>query len=136
MKVFLGGTCNDSQWRFRVIEQLLIDYFNPVVDDWTEDCMAEERQQRESCDFVLYVITPLMTGVYAIAEVVDDSNKRPKKTIFCFLERDTSKEGERKQFTGGQVRSLTQVGKMIERNGATVCGSLEQVWVYLNKRDK
>lgn len=26
-----------------------------------------------------------MTGVYSIAEVVDDSNKRPEKTIFTIL---------------------------------------------------
>ena len=131
-KVFLGGTCNDSQWRFRAIEQLKIDYFNPVVEDWTPECMAEEVRQRETCDFVLYVITPLMTGVYAIAEAVDDSNKRPERTVFCVLERDVDSSGEQKCFTGGQVRSLTQVGKMIERNGAKVCGSLEQAWKYLN----
>ncbi len=136
MKVFLGGTCNESQWRQRVIEQLKIDYFNPVVDDWTEECMAEEVQQRELCDIVLYVITPLMTGTYAIAEVVDDSNKRPGKTVFCFLESDTGAEGEQIKFTGGQVRSLTQVGKMVERNGAKVCGSLEQVWKYCNGKKK
>lgn len=132
MKVFLGGTCNESQWRSKVIEQLKIDYFNPVVENWTEECMAEEVRQRETCDFVLYVITPLMTGVYAIAEAVDDSNKRPKRTIFCFLEHDEDSHGMAKDFTGGQIRSLTQVGKMIERNGAKVCGSLEQVWDYLN----
>ena len=26
-----------------------------------------------------------MTGVYSVAEVIDDSNKRPEKTIFCYL---------------------------------------------------
>ena len=107
MKVFLGGTCNESRWRQQVIANLTTDYFNPVVDDWTEECMAEEVRQRESCDVVLYVITPLMTGTYAIAEAVDDSNKRPKRTVFCFLEQDVTVEGEQKKFAGGQVRSLT-----------------------------
>ncbi|GAI10708.1 unnamed protein product [marine sediment metagenome] len=64
MKVFLGGTCNESTWRDRLISLLKIDYFNPVVEDWTEECMAEEIRQRESCDYVLYVLTPLMTGSY------------------------------------------------------------------------
>ena len=27
-KVFLGGTCNDSIWRDKLIEMLTIDYFN------------------------------------------------------------------------------------------------------------
>ena len=132
MKVFLGGTCNESQWRQQVIANLTIDYFNPVVDDWTQECMAEEVRQRQSCDLVLYVITPLMTGTYAIAEVIDDSNKRPERTVFCFLENDVNAESKQFRFTGGQVRSLTQVGKMVERNGAKVCGSLEQVWKHLN----
>ena len=37
MKVFLGGTCNESTWRNRIIPMLAIDYFNPVVDDWNEE---------------------------------------------------------------------------------------------------
>jgi hypothetical protein len=34
MKVFLGGTCNESTWREKLIPMLKIDYFNPVVKDW------------------------------------------------------------------------------------------------------
>lgn len=37
-KVFLGGTCNESAWREELIQMLNVDYFNPVVDDWTEEC--------------------------------------------------------------------------------------------------
>lgn len=32
-KVFLGGTCNESTWRDKIIPELLIDYFNPIVED-------------------------------------------------------------------------------------------------------
>ena len=86
-KVFLGGTCNESTWRNELIEDLKINYFNPVVEDWTPECMVEEIRQRETCDFVLYTITPKMTGVYSIAEVIDDSNKRPEKHCFVYLMR-------------------------------------------------
>ena len=127
MKVFLGGTCNESKWREELIEMLEIDYFNPVVEDWTEECMKEEIKQREICDYCLYVITPLMTGVYSIAELIDDSNKKPNRTIFCFLEED----GGRK-FTKGQIKSLTQVGKMVERNGSLWIKNLKSVASYLN----
>jgi len=108
-KVFLGGTCNNSTWREELIPQLKIDYFNPVVEDWTPECMDEELKQREVSDYCLYVITSDMTGVYSIAEVVDDSNKRPLKTVFAF-----KKEG----FTDGQVKSLEAVGSMVSKNGA------------------
>ena len=134
MKVFLGGTCNESTWRSRLISLLKIDYFNPVVEDWTEECMAEEIKQRESCDYVLYVLTPLMTGTYAIAEAVDDSNKRPEKTLFCYLEKDMNEEGKFPVFSKGQLRSLSQVRNMIERNGANVFDNLAQITDYLNGR--
>lgn len=81
MRVFLGGTCNGSTWRDALIPKLRIDYFNPVVEDWTPECQAEEVRQRQECDFVLYTITKEMKGVYSIAEVVDDSNKRPARTV-------------------------------------------------------
>lgn len=118
MKVFLGGTCNESTWRDELIKHLKIDYFNPVVDDWTPECQEEEIRQREACDICLYVITPRMTGVYAIAEVVDDSNKRPRQTVFCFAKHDIIEEN-RVSFTDGQMRSLASVGALVERNLGT-----------------
>ena len=126
-KVFLGGTCNESTWRNDLIEMLKIDYFNPVVEDWTPECMVEERKQREICDFVLYTITPKMTGVYSIAEVVDDSNKRQERTLFCLLDED-----EGLLFTEGQRRSLGQVLEMVKRNGGKTFVSLYSVAEYLN----
>ena len=45
-KVFLGGTCNGSTWRDELIPMLNIDYFNPVVENWTSECQKEELKQR------------------------------------------------------------------------------------------
>ena len=101
-RVFLGGTCNGSTWRDDMIKMLTSDYFNPVVENWTEVCMDQEIWEREHCDVVLYTITPKMTGVYSIAEVVDDSNKRPGKTVLILLQKDTDK---------GQWRSLKAVAQ-------------------------
>lgn len=127
MKVFLGGTCNESTWRNRIIPMLNIDYFNPVVTDWTPDCMAEELRQREICDFCLYVITPKMTGTYSIAEVVDDSNKRPLRTIFVRLRDDDIR------FDEGQWKSLGAVAQMIKRNGAVIFTDLKSAAIHINK---
>lgn len=128
-RVFLGGTCNDSNWRETLIpllEKNNIDYFNPVVDDWTPECQREEIKQRQICDYVLYTITPKMLGVYSIAEAVDDSNKRPNKTLFIVLEHD-----EDKSFDKGQLKSLNMVKNMIEDNGGKVFDSLVEVANYL-----
>lgn len=133
-KVFLGGTCNNSTWRHDLIPKLNIDYFNPVVDDWDENAYKEELRQREICDFCLYTITPKMLGCYSVAEAVDDSNKRPEKTIFCLLETDCIVKGYDTclAFSEGQMRSLDRVGKMVERNGGKYFKSLDEVANFLN----
>ena len=127
-RVFLGGTCNESTWRDRIIPMLKIEYFNPVVDNWTPDCQKHELIEREQCDFCLYTITPKMTGVYSIAEVVDDSNKRPDKTILVILRNDESK-----LFDHGQWKSLDAVAQMVLRNSAQVFENLKTAANYMNK---
>lgn len=132
MKVFLGGTCGKSEWRDRLIRMLFIDYFNPVVDDWTPELQAEEiRQRSEECDFCLYTITPHMESVYSIAEAVDDSNKRPGRTIFCLL----AKEDDR-WFGPDRWESLKAVARMIKANGGHVFYNLEDCACFLNCGDR
>lgn len=92
--------------------------------------MAEEMRQREICDFCLYVITPRMMGVYSIAEVVDDSNKHPEKTVFVILRSDSGVP----DFSDGQWKSLNAVAKMVERNGGVVFTDLESAALWLNNR--
>ncbi|CAI2191909.1 3240_t:CDS:10, partial [Funneliformis geosporum] len=77
----------------------------------------------QTCDYVLYTITQEMLGFYAIAEVVDDSNKRPHKTIFCYLETGFQKH---------QLKSLQAIARMVKENGGQVFTSLEEVAEYLN----
>jgi hypothetical protein len=125
--VFLGGTCNESKWRERLIPLLKIGYFNPVVPHWDDDAAAKEIAVRQKTDFCLYVISPKMTGFYSVAEVVDDSNKQPNKTVFCFV---TEEDGM--AFTPHQLKSLEQIGKMVVSNGAAWLKDLEDVARYLN----
>lgn len=128
MKVFLGGTMNDSIWRKEIISNLEIDYFNPMVDVWDEKAQLNEIKEKEICDFLLFVITPLMTGVYSIAEVVDASNKTPEKTILCIMESDDGKE-----WTNSQRSSLNAVENLVHSNGAFVFKSLEETASFLNQ---
>lgn len=123
IKVFLGGTCNNSTWRESLINNLIINYFNPIVNNWTIEAQKEEELQKQTCDFLLFVITSEMKGVYSIAEVVDSSNKNSKKTIFCYLP-----EG----FDEAQIKSLEQVKKMLLNNGAYVFDNLQQIEEFLN----
>ena len=127
-KVFLGGTVNGSTWRQDLIPLLKIEYFDPVVDDWNEEAYQRELHEREHCDFCLYVITPKMTGVYSIAEAVDDSNKRPSKTLFCYLPEDNELS-----FSNHQIKALKKTGIMIEENGGKTFDSLQSLAEYMNQ---
>ena len=93
----------------------------------TIECQEEELRQREICDFTLYVITPKMTGVYSIAELIDDCHRKGPRTIFCFLEED-----EGLGFKEGPIRSLTSVGKMVARIGGLWFENLDEVANFLN----
>lgn len=127
-RVFLGGTCPGWNWRKELISMIKISYFNPVVKQWNEEAKKRELIERQNCDFCLYVITPYMKGCYSIAESVDDSNKRPGKTIFCYVN-----EPNGLKFNNKEENSLIEVGKMVERNGGKFFKKLEDVAEYLNK---
>lgn len=131
MTAFLGGTCNNSTWRDQLIPLLTIDSYNPVVPDCTPECQAEEIKQRETCDYVLYVITPEMKGVYIIAEVVDDSVKRPRKTVLGLL-----REANGLRFDDSQWKSLLSVAGMVVANGGRCFYNLGEIATYLNTPKK
>lgn len=129
MKVFLGGTCGDSKWRDDLVEGLKMDYFNPVVADWNEEAKQNEIREREQDDFVLYVITPKIVGVYSIAEVSVDSVVRPEKTIFCVLDKD----GE-STYTKQMKYSLEATKKLVEQySHHPVFDNLDSLRDYLNE---
>lgn len=125
-RVFLGGTCNETTWRDKLIPLLVIDYFNPVVKDWTPECQEIERQEKEKCNIHLYVITNSMTGVFSIAEAVDSAHNKEIETIFYVFP-----DG----FNPGQLHSLMAVITLIKsRNGIGVIDNkIERVAMLINK---
>ena len=126
-KVFLGGAVNDSRWRDYIIKRLEIDYINPVVEELDKPQYEELIQKKAECNFFLYVVTPKMTVPFSIAELIDDSNKFPEKTIFCYLELD----GET-TFSKHQVKSLVATGKMVEKNGGKWFKNFNETLDFLN----
>lgn len=125
MKVFLGGTCSGYKWRDTLIPLLKCDYYNPIVKNWSEKDRLREVKERETADYVLYVITSGIKGFYSIAEIIDDSNKRPEKTILCILNENMNYQ---------TIHSLEAVKKLAEENGATICSTLNEVATFLNSK--
>jgi len=127
MRVFLGGTVGESKWRDYVMPRLEVDYFNPVVPDWNDEAWAREIYERKTCDYVLYVLSPKMEGYYSIAEVADDSYKRPDRTILCNLFNDDGAV-----FESHRKAELQKVAKLVISNGGTVLETLDDIVEFLN----
>ena len=122
-KVFLGGTCNESTWRNELIpllEKVGVEYFNPVVDNWTLECQEEEYRQKEICDLHLYLITKKMKGVFSIAEAVASCQFKGKEVLFAFADFD----GE---FDTAEKKSLYAVGHLIVRLGGYCIPDLKDI---------
>ena len=125
MKVFLGGTCSGYNWRKTLIPMLTCDYYNPIVKNWQESDRLREVEERNTADYVLYTITSGIKGVYSIAEVVDDSNKRPEKTLFCPLYYGMDNQ---------LVHSLEATCNLLKANGVQVFKNLDDVADFLSRK--
>ena len=133
IKVFLGGTANGSSWREQLKSILKVDFVDPIVEDWTENHKERELKEREICNYILYVITPRMEGLYSIAELVDDSNKRSNNTLFCFLNKEVSDAGKPIVFDYNLESSIKAIEELLITNGAIKFNSLEEIAEFLNK---
>ena len=114
MKIFLGGSAPLSKEDFNYRDLLIpfldlngIDYFDPVVEDWTEDCIEIEEQQKEICDVHLFVISYNMKGVYSIAEAFD-SYIKGKRSILVVIEEKFDKQ---------QLKSLNATSNLFAEYG-------------------
>lgn len=114
-KVFLGGTSTGWDWRKLLIKDLKnikLDFFNPIVEDWTEEDQKNEIIEREQkCNIHLYCITSDMVGVYSIAEIMDSVlffNNQVVKTLAVIFE-----DG----FDERQLKSLKAVKDLIILRG-------------------
>jgi len=113
-EVFLGGTCNGSEWRDAFIKDCIVPCFNPVVEDWNDAAQAAEVEAKLRCGIHLYVITPLMEGTFSIAEAVESAIVNPKGTVFVICLKDGSFE-----FTPSALKSLTAVAGIISKYGGS-----------------
>jgi len=110
-RVFLGGTCAQTTWREELIPLLDIQYFNPVVEDWTEECQKIEEDEKEKhCNIHLYYLTNAMQGVFSIAEAVDSVHDKRKKTVVVVNPCG---------FESHELKSLKAFLKLIEKRGGS-----------------
>ena len=126
-KVFLGGTCFGWKWRDELCSLLKCDYYNQIVKNWSEEDRLREVDERKKSNYILYGITNDIKGVYSIAEVVDDSNKYPEKTIFLNLYKENKND-----FDEQINNSLKAVENLLKENGVICFDNIQDAADYLN----
>lgn len=89
--VGLFGTCGGSKWREEVMEQLKavgIDYFNPVVPEWTPEDAVLESQHLVKDKVLLFAITGETESYGSLAETgwAALSAERHNQTLYVVIE--------------------------------------------------
>jgi len=108
---------NNSTWRTTLLKKLMPNKIS------VEDCQEE----RNNCDYYLYVISPKTLDFYLVAKIVDDSNRHPRKTLFCLLIKDDGIK-----FDKIQLKILNQVKSLVKLNGVRTFNSLKAIAKFLN----
>lgn len=143
MKLYLGGVDNKSSWKVNLLAKLfkevsptdnLYDVFNTegAVYNDTEEKFREQSKHKDYADYCIYAITPRWTSVSLLAEVIDESNKRPDKTILCVLQEDISGVPiSKRRFEPIQMPELLEASEYVQGNGGKVFRSIDDIVSYL-----
>lgn len=122
--IFLGGTCNDPDWRSEFINQWKkinhpktqkYELFNPIVDDWTPECAKKDNQIKKNAKINLFVITPQMTGPYSCLEAMYCTDNYDSKTVFVIYNCENGFDTK-----PGLLKSLTECANLLKSKGAIV----------------
>jgi len=73
--VFLGGSCNPTTWRKEItipmLEQAGVPFYNPQVDEWSEELVAIEARAKERAAILLFVISAETRAMASVAEAAE-----------------------------------------------------------------
>jgi len=128
--VFLGGTCNGSQWRKVLTDGLTIAFFNPIVENWSDEAKAQEDEIKASADYNLFVFTPLHTGFFSFVEAAISAIKSPSRTILCVLSEDNGQS-----FAEDKKHSIDAIVAELRKEGIQVLESLDECRTFLNTKE-
>jgi hypothetical protein len=115
-----------------LIPSLEVEYFNPVVADWTPEFKALEDAAKAKARVQLYVITPLQRGFYSLVEIMHAiaGPDQPEHVFVYFMLVDNDGVA----FDDAQQRSIKASIEIIQSyQNATVLYSLTEVADALNK---
>ena len=130
--IFLGGTTNKTTWRDTFIHYMSekdpkIKCFNPVVENWTAQCIELENFVKMHSKYHVYVLTPRMRGAYSIAEMIDSVHDKTKKVYIYIYDEDIDDDGNVIKWDLQMKNSLNVISNMIITHGGHVAKSLNEL---------
>lgn len=70
--VFLGGSCNPTNWRMELaipfLKEHQVSYYNPQVDDWHEGLVEMEATAKDTAKVLMFVIDNCTRAIASILE--------------------------------------------------------------------
>jgi hypothetical protein len=128
--VGLFGTCGNSQWRRGPEEKLRglgIEFFDPVVPNWTPECAEKEAKHLKKDRALLFVVTSETEGYGSLAETgwAELSTKANGRKAFFVLEdyKDGDKPVDPKH-AANRARKLVKAHA--KENGASIYSNVDE----------
>lgn len=118
--IFLGGTCNQSTWRDQLTAPEGFQFFNPQLPagiEWEKHHQDAEDEAKKTATVQVYVITPEITGVFSIAELVAMAFTDPKHLVVGII-------GKYEPF---MQKSMDAVARLVQEHGVYVARTIEDV---------
>lgn len=118
--VFLGGTCNGSTWRQKLIPQLNIAYYDPVVEQWTPADRDQEEVAKERASILVYMLSPKQDGRYNFVEAAVSAmkvtfRKGNQRVIIIMPDEDDDRiTTEAQKKSNAAIRQLLEEESVIE----------------------
>lgn len=116
-EIFLGGSCNPTTWRQTVAIPYLktngISYYNPQVDNWTEDAVKIEGRAKQSAQVLLFVIDKQTRSTVSLVEsaFMAGDSKKLVLVIYPFDFDVLSLRDRTKQTTSNVIETHSELTK-------------------------
>lgn len=136
-QVFLGGSCNPTTWRRDIAMPLLeragVTYYNPQVDEWSEELIAVETRAKASATLLLFVIDGLTRAIVSMNEVTE-LICRGRQVVLVTQDIEDGCEIGDERITGRELKDLNRgrsyLRELAGRSGVAVFETVEEAVHY------
>ncbi|XP_003743300.1 uncharacterized protein LOC100897742 [Galendromus occidentalis] len=122
-EVFLGGSCNPTQWRrdeaIPALKSAKVTFYNPQTEDWLPDLINLEQQAKDHARVLLFVHDKETRSLASMVEVGERSALKKQTLVLVIEELGDQVMGEK--LSEGELKEMRR-GRNYMRDIAEMCG--------------